>query len=195
MATNHPIEDETPTRRDFMTVAALSFTGVGGAVALWPFIDQMNPHRGTPRPVSEAVDLAAIAPGETRLVAWNGKAVFVRNRLPEEVMKAQAVEPAALPDPAARNARGKADAPASDQRRTLPGHERWLVVIGLCTHLGCVLRNLPPAERLATGIGWFCPCHAARYDLSGRVVGGPAATNLPVPPYAIRGNHMVIGES
>jgi ubiquinol-cytochrome c reductase iron-sulfur subunit len=138
------------------------------------------------------VDLDSIPPGETRLVSWKGRPVFVRNRTDEELRRARAVDPAALPDRLARNAALDAAAPATDERRTLPTHRKWLVVSGSCTHLGCLLRSESLPQRLESGLGWFCPCHAARFDLSGRLVSGPARTNLAVPRYAITGRTLVI---
>jgi ubiquinol-cytochrome c reductase iron-sulfur subunit len=115
-------------------------------------------------------------------VSWRGQPVIVRHRTDEEVRRARAVALEELPDRLARNAGLPGNALASDDNRTLPGHAQWLVVIGVCTHLGCLLR---PADTASHGPdeGWFCPCHAARFDLSGRVRAGPARTNLAVPPY------------
>jgi ubiquinol-cytochrome c reductase iron-sulfur subunit len=171
-----------PVRRDFIVQAALSYAGVGSAVALWPFLHQMNPHSATPALNITEVDLAPIGPGEAITVMWKGNPVIVRHRTVEEVLRARAVSVHVLHDTLARNDALPKRALATDDNRTKHGHEQWLVVIGLCTHLGC---RLQPAT--VTGAdddeGWFCPCHAARFDVSGRVRGGPARTNLAVPPY------------
>jgi ubiquinol-cytochrome c reductase iron-sulfur subunit len=140
----------------------------------------MNPNPGTPPPETRLVDLAPIAPGQTVAVAWRGQPVFVRHRTADEIARARSVPLGALPDPYARNAALPEQASATDANRTRAGHAEWLVVVGICTHLGC---RLQPADTAGRGEGWFCPCHAARFDLAGRVCGGPAPTNLPVPPY------------
>jgi ubiquinol-cytochrome c reductase iron-sulfur subunit len=171
-----------PARRDFIVQAAHAFAGVGCAATLWPFIDQMNPNKGTPPPETRDVDLGSIEPGQTKTVAWRGLPVSIRHRTPEEVRGARNVTISELADPFARNEALPKNAPASDANRTKAGHERWLVVVSLCTHLGCLLKAAG-RDASASAEGWFCPCHAARFDLSGRVRGGPARTNLPVPPY------------
>ena len=176
-------EPAQPARRDFIIQAAQGFVGVGSALALWPFIDQMNPHKGTPGPEVREVDLGAIRPGETISVPWRGMPVLIRNRTVEEVRIARTSSPSELPDRLARNDALPKTAPADDANRTKVGHDNWLVVVGVCTHMGCLLKSQDGASAVATGEGWFCPCHAARFDLSGRVVGGPARTNLPVPRY------------
>lgn len=177
------IETRQPCRRDFIVQAAGTFAAVGSAVALWPFVDQMNPHRGTPPPPVTEVDLAPIQPGQAITVLWRGAPIFIRNRTREEVQEARSVSLSHLPDPLARNAALPARTPADDRNRSIAGHENWLVVVGLCTHLGCLLKSSEQAGRRASEEAWFCPCHAARFDVSGRVRGGPARTNLPVPRY------------
>jgi ubiquinol-cytochrome c reductase iron-sulfur subunit len=173
---------ESASRRDFISFAAGGFVGVGGATALWPFVDQMNPHPGTPRLDQTFLDLDQIAPGQEITVRWNGKPVFVRHRTLAEVDRTSAVTLDHLPDPYARNAALPISALATDANRTATQYPRWLVVVGLCTHLGCVLRSVSASEG-EDGIAWACPCHAARFDYSGRVRSGPARTNLPVPPH------------
>src|SRR6478672_10182680 len=173
-----------PGRRDFIIQAAQAFVGVGSAMALWPFIAQMNPNKGTPPPEVKEVDLSAIQPGQTMTVQWRGAPILIRHRTPEEVRMARGARTAELPDRFARNEALPKNASAEDGNRTKEGHENWLVVVGICTHMGCLLKSQQGASAVATGEGWFCPCHAARFDLSGRVVGGPARTNLSVPLYA-----------
>jgi ubiquinol-cytochrome c reductase iron-sulfur subunit len=172
-----------PARRDFIVQSAQAFVGIGGAMALWPFIAQMNPNRATPPPEVREVDLSSIQPGQTITVQWRGAPILIRHRTPEEVRLARSARVAELPDRFARNEALPKNAPADDANRTKAGHHRWLVVVGLCTHMGCLLKPQEAAAALATGEGWVCPCHAARFDLSGRVVAGPARTNLPIPPY------------
>jgi ubiquinol-cytochrome c reductase iron-sulfur subunit len=172
-----------PVRRDFIVQTALAFVGVGGAMALWPFVDQMNPNRATPPPETKDVDLSAVQPGQTISVQWKGAPVLIRNRTSKEVRTARGTPLSDLPDRFARNDGLPKTASADDANRTKPGHDNWIVVVGLCTHLGCQLKSQDAAAAVTTGEGWLCPCHAARFDLSGRVRAGPARTNLTVPPY------------
>lgn len=177
------IESPRLVRRDFMAQAAQAFVGVGSAMALWPLIDQMNPNRASPLPEIKDVDLTPIQPGQTISVPWRGEPIFIRNRTAEEVRIARNTPISDLPDRFARNAALPKSAPADDANRTKQGYDNWLVMAGLCTHLGCVLKPQDAATAITTGEGWLCPCHAARFDLSGRVRSGPARTNLAVPPY------------
>lgn len=170
-------------RRDFITQAAQAFVGVGSAMALWPLIDQMNPNRASPLPEVKDVDLTPIQPGQTISVPWRGEPIFIRNRTAEEVRIARNTPISDLPDRFARNAALPKSASADDANRTKQGHDNWLVVVGLCTHMGCVLKPQDAATTITTDDGWFCPCHAARFDLSGRVRSGPARANLAVPSY------------
>lgn len=156
-----------PTRRDFLYVATAAAAAVGGAAATWPFISQMNPDASTiAAAVPVEIDLSPIAEGQIIKVFWRGKPVFVRHRTPKEIEQACAVDPKTLPDP------------QSDADRVKRGHEQWLVVIGICTHLGCI-----PLGHQGQYDGWFCPCHGSVYDTSGRVRRGPAPANLFLPPY------------
>lgn len=161
-----------PTKRDFLTlITAAATVGVVGQIA-WPFVMSMNPAADTLALSSIDVDIGAIAVGQAVTFMWRGKPVFVRNRTPEEIKTAQDVAPAQMIEPAA------------DKDRVKAGHEKWLVVVGVCTHLGCIpLGNKTTDQRGDYG-GWFCPCHGSQYDVSGRVRKGPAPANLPVPPYA-----------
>jgi ubiquinol-cytochrome c reductase iron-sulfur subunit len=170
-------------RRDFIVRTAQAFVGIGSVMALWPFIAQMRPHRGTPPPEVRDVDLSSIQPSQTITVQWRGAPILIRHRTLEEVRLARSARVAELPDRFARNEALPKNAAADDGNRTKAGHEKWLVVVGLCTHMGCLLKSQGAAAVLVAGEGWFCPCHAARFDLSGRVVGGPARTNLPIPAY------------
>ncbi len=172
-----------PDRRDVVTIAALTFGGVGAALSLWPFFDQANPHQGTEPRAGVEVDLTPIAAGQTITVQWQGKPVFIRHRTVEEIAAMRAVGVERLHDSLARNPAHPTTALALDANRTVEDHAQWLLVVGICTHLGCVLTPNPPAHIRAEGAAFFCACHAARFDTSGRVVGGPAATNLPIPPY------------
>ncbi|MFN4165103.1 MAG: ubiquinol-cytochrome c reductase iron-sulfur subunit [Ferrovibrio sp.] len=154
-----------PTRRDFIVVAAGAFGAVGAAAAVWPFIHQMNPSADVLALSSTEVDLSQIAAGQSVTILWRGKPVFVRHRTAAEIEQARKDDTAVLPDP-------QKDA----DRVQKP---EWLVMMGVCTHLGCV----PLGQKGEYG-GWFCPCHGSHYDTSGRIRKGPAPLNLPVPEYA-----------
>ena len=171
-------------RRDFLNVATGAFLAVGGAAALWPLIDQMNPDAGTQALASVEIDVSSLEEGAAMTVVWRGKPIFIRHRTAEEIKTAKEVDPGALPDDDARNADLSSDAPATDENRTKKGKENWLVLIGICTHLGCIPKGQRLGDNKGEYDGWFCPCHGSHYDTSGRIRKGPAPENLPVPPYA-----------
>ncbi len=168
-----------PTRRDFLYIATGMAGVVGVAGAVWPFIDQMQPDASTLALATVDVDISAIQPGMSLTAKWRGKPVFIRNRTEEEVAEAQEVALADLKDPVARNDNIPADADATDLARSAgEGRENWIIMIGSCTHLGCV-----PLGQAGDFGGWFCPCHGSHYDTAGRIRLGPAPTNLPVPVF------------
>jgi ubiquinol-cytochrome c reductase iron-sulfur subunit len=153
---------------------------VGTAAVAWPFIDQMRPDASTLALASIEVDVSSLTPGMSLTAKWRGKPVFIRNRTDKEVEEAKAVQLADLKDPAARNANVAADAQATDLDRSAgEGKENWIVMIGSCTHLGCV-----PLGQAGDFGGWFCPCHGSHYDTAGRIRKGPAPENLPVPTFS-----------
>jgi ubiquinol-cytochrome c reductase iron-sulfur subunit len=162
------------TRRDFIVLGASALAGIGAASFAWPLVDSLNPSADVLALASTEVNLSAMEKGLSIGVMWRGKPVFIRRRTDEEVASAQAVNEADLPDP------------ESDKARVLEGHDEWLVVVGVCTHLGCV----PLADSGDYG-GWFCPCHGSHYDISGRIRKGPAPTNLAVPPYAFISDNVI----
>jgi ubiquinol-cytochrome c reductase iron-sulfur subunit len=161
------------TRRDFLTVAALGFAGTGAAVSLWPFIQQMNPDASAQALASTEVDLAQVKEGQAITVMWRGKPVFIRNRTKKEIDEARAVPGAQVPD----------KAQADDAARVKKGKENWLVLVGICTHLGCIPKGTSMSDAKGEYGGWFCPCHGSHYDTSGRIRKGPAPKNLEVPPF------------
>ncbi|MBC8051409.1 MAG: ubiquinol-cytochrome c reductase iron-sulfur subunit [Chitinophagales bacterium] len=175
--------DDNVTRRDFIHIAALAFGGVGAAAALWPLLDQMNPDASALSLASIDLDLTPIQPGQAVTIVWRGKPVFVRNRTPEEIEKAKAVQVAELKDPLSQ-VMDATETPATDENRTKPGKEQWLVMVGICTHLGCIPKGQQTGDTRGDFGGWFCPCHGSHYDTAGRVRKGPAPTNLAIPPYA-----------
>jgi ubiquinol-cytochrome c reductase iron-sulfur subunit len=154
------------TRRDFIYVATGAVAAVGVAGAIWPLIDQMNPDASVLALASIEFDVGSIAEGESVTIKWRGMPVFVRHRTAAEIEAARAVPMSDLKDP------------QTDEQRTLPGHEQWLIMVANCTHLGCI----PVGEAGEFG-GWSCPCHGSQFDTAGRIRKGPAPTNLIVPPY------------
>ena len=168
------------TRRDFLYVAAGSVGAVGAAAAVWPFIDQMNPSTGALALGSTEIDLTAIQPGQQIVYKWRGQPLFVRRRTPAEIESAKAVDVNSLPDPLARNANLPDTALANDaDRATKP---EWLILVGVCTHLGCTPAVSTPQIPEGEYGGWLCHCHGSEYDTSGRIRKGPAPENLAVPP-------------
>jgi ubiquinol-cytochrome c reductase iron-sulfur subunit len=181
-------EAAEPTRRDFLYIATGAVGAVGAALALWPFIDQMNPDASVRALASIEVDLAPIAAGQAITVKWRGNPVFIRHRTPQEIEAAKAVPLDNLPDTEARNANLPEGAPATDENRVVGGKESMLVMLGVCTHLGCVPigndGDYAVVENNVKVGGWFCPCHGSHYDTAGRIRKGPAPENLHVPQYA-----------
>ena len=171
------------SRRDFLTIMAGSWALVGGAAALWPMVDQMNPDANTRALASIEVDLAPIKEGQAITVMWRGKPVFIRNRTRAEIEKATATKVSDLPDKSARNDALPETAPATDANRVKKDKPNWLVLVGVCTHLGCIPKGQTVADVKGDYDGWFCPCHGSHYDSAGRIRKGPAPKNLPVPGY------------
>jgi ubiquinol-cytochrome c reductase iron-sulfur subunit len=168
-----------PTRRDFLYIATGAAGVVGAAAAVWPFIDQMNPDAATLALAQVDVDISQIAAGQSITAKWRGKPIFIRQRTPTEIEEGKGVSLSDLKDPIARNANLPADAPATDVNRAAEGQEQWLVMVGVCTHLGCV-----PLGQSGDYDGWYCPCHGSHYDTAGRVRKGPAPENMAVPLFS-----------
>lgn len=186
----HDINSETlgePSRRDFLYLTTGMAGVVGAAAVAWPFIDQMRPDASTLALASIEVDVSAIEPGMSLTVKWRGKPVFIRNRTDKEVEEAKQVALTDLKDPVARNANLAPDAEANDLDRSAgEGKENWIVMIGSCTHLGCV-----PLGQAGDFGGWFCPCHGSHYDTAGRIRKGPAPQNLAVPTFAFVSDSVI----
>jgi len=172
------VKDET--KRDFIVLTASGTAAVGAAVAAWPFINYMNPAADVLALASTEVDIGSVAEGQSITVMWRGKPVFIRHRTPKEIEQARSDDKAAdLKDP------------ETDEKRVHPGREKWLVIVGICTHLGCI-----PLGESGEYEGWFCPCHGSHYDTSGRIRKGPAPTNLAVPEYTFLSDNLIrIGNS
>ncbi|WP_294541099.1 ubiquinol-cytochrome c reductase iron-sulfur subunit [uncultured Rhodoblastus sp.] len=162
MATATTVE---PTRRDFLYIATGAVAAVGAAAAVWPLINSMSPDASTLALASTELDISAIPEGQIVTIKWRGKPVFVRHRTAKEIADSEAVNIATLPDPQADSARVQ--------------KPQWLIVVGVCTHLGCI-----PIGHAGEYDGWFCPCHGSVYDTSGRIRSGPAPRNLEVPAYS-----------
>ena len=170
--TDHASEpdDKPESRRDFLYLTTGLFAGAGAALALWPFIHSMNPSADVLALSTTEVDISPVEVGQSITVIWQKKPVFIRRRTPEEIQIAEAEPLDDLPDP------------QTDTDRVIK--PEWLVVVGICTHLGCVPLGQRSADPHGKYGGWFCPCHGSVYDASGRVRRGPAPRNLDVPPYA-----------
>jgi len=169
-------EDHEGTRRDFLYYATAGAGAVTAGAAIWPLVNQMNPSADVQALASIRVDVSGVEPGTQLTVKFLGKPVFIRRRTEAEITEARAVELSELPDPNAQN-RNNMALDASDQNRTLDEAGEWLVMIGVCTHLGCV----PMGDGAGDFGGWFCPCHGSHYDSSGRIRRGPAPENLWIP--------------
>ena len=169
-------DEHEGTRRDFLYYATAGTGAVATGAAVWPLVNQMNPSADVRALASILVPVGDIEPGTQLTVKWLGKPVFIRRRTDEEIAEAVAVDLTDLPDNEARN-ENIGDADAADANRSLSEDGEWLVMMGVCTHLGCV-----PLGDAGDFGGWFCPCHGSHYDTAGRIRKGPAPENLPVPP-------------
>ncbi len=163
---------DTLPRRDLLTLVVLGGSAAGLAAFAWPLIDYMNPSRDVLALSSVEVALEPISPGMGITVVWRGKPIFVRHRTEAETKQAEDVPLGQLIDP------------QPDADRVKDGHSDWIVLVGICTHLGCVPLGNKPSDPRGNYGGWFCSCHGSQFDTSGRVRVGPAPTNLALPPYA-----------
>jgi ubiquinol-cytochrome c reductase iron-sulfur subunit len=157
------------TRRDFLYLATAAVSVVGIAAAAWPFIDSMNPAADVLALASTEVDLSPIEPGQGIVVKWRGKPVFIRHRTQEQIAAAEADDGAEMRDPQ----------PDSERIQ----RPEWLILVGVCPHLGCVPLGQRPGDPRGDWGGWFCPCHGSHFDPSGRIRKGPSPANLHVPGY------------
>ncbi|MDC0476594.1 ubiquinol-cytochrome c reductase iron-sulfur subunit [Alphaproteobacteria bacterium] len=168
---------EDAGRRDFIVIATNAMFGLGAVAVAWPLIDQMNPAADTLALANIEVDVSKIAEGQSITVKWRGKPVFIRHRTEDEIARALATDIADLRDPE-----------IDEVRAEKPG---YLVLVGVCTHLGCVPLGQKTGEVKGDYDGWFCPCHGSHYDTSGRIRKGPAPTNLEVPPYTFQSDSVI----
>ncbi len=166
-----------PSRRDFIVVASYAMGAVGAGAFAWPLIDQMNPAADTLALASVEVDVSKLEEGQSITLKWRGKPVFIRHRTSSEIDEAGRVNAENLRDP------------ETDEVRVQK--PEYLVVLGVCTHLGCVPLGQKIGEVRGEYDGWFCPCHGSHYDSSGRIRKGPAPKNLEVPPYAFLSDEVI----
>ena len=169
-----PEPKQATTRRDFLYLTATSMGIVGAGAALLPFIKSLSPAADTEAMASTEVELTGIGPGQQMTVMWRGKPVFIRHRTEAEIAAAKEANLKTLPDP------------EQDSERVQD--PKWLVVVGVCTHLGCIPTAREGEMSSKAGGGWLCACHGSYYDTSGRIVSGPAPKNLPVPGYKFQNN-------
>jgi ubiquinol-cytochrome c reductase iron-sulfur subunit len=176
------------SKRDFLYIATGAVGAVGAALTVWPLINQMNPDASVKALATIEVDLAPVVEGQAITIKWRGNPVFIRHRTKVEIEAAKAVKMEDLVDTAARSANVKDGDLATDENRVVGGKEEYLVMMGVCTHLGCVPigneGDYAVVEGNAKTGGWYCPCHGSHYDTAGRIRKGPAPQNLPVPLYA-----------
>jgi len=163
-------ENPDNKRRDFLQLSTITIGAVGTAAFLWPFLKSMNPAEDTLALGTTEVDISAIEEGQSITVKWRGKPVFIRKRTKDEIAEAKEVNFTDLKDP--------------EQDIDRVKKEEWLVLVGICTHLGCVPLGQKFTDKKGEYNGWYCPCHGSHYDTSGRIRKGPAPKNLPVPPYS-----------
>ncbi|RVU35879.1 ubiquinol-cytochrome c reductase iron-sulfur subunit [Hwanghaeella grinnelliae] len=174
--TGHASEDGG-SRRDFLGMLTMATAAVGAASFAWPIIDSMNPSAEVLALASTEVDLDGVEVGQAITVIWRKKPVFIRHRTPEEIAEAEAVPMDDLVDPETDEARVK--------------NPNFLVMVGICTHLGCIPLGQNPSDPKGDFGGWFCPCHGSHYDTSGRIRKGPAPRNLTVPEYEYLSDTLV----
>lgn len=176
-ATHQQSTGDESSRRDFLYLVTGATAAVGAGVVLWPLIDAMNPSADVLALATTRVDLSGVEEGMAITVTWQGKPVFIRHRTQAEIEEARAVDISELPDP------------QPDAERVI--QPEWLVMVGICTHLGCIPLGQAQGDPTGDYGGWFCPCHGSHYDESGRVRAGPAPRNLEVPPYAFVEDNVV----
>ena len=165
-------EKKKPNRRDFIVTATTAAGAVGVGAVVWPLVDHMNPDASVNALASTEVDISAVEPGQSITVLWRGKPVFIKRRTKEAIDSARAVDLSELKHPEKDEDRAK--------------NPEWLVMLGVCTHLGCV-----PLNDKGDYDGWFCPCHGSHYDTSGRIRKGPAPTNLEIPDYVFLNDNTI----
>lgn len=170
---------DNPRRRDYLSIGAVAFAGVGAGVIALPLINQMSPAADTLALSTTEIDLSAIEPGQAIKATFRKQPLFVRNLTPKEIAEANAVPVSSLRDP------------QTLAERTKTGKANWLITLGVCTHLGCVPLGAGEGENKGPFGGYFCPCHGSAYDTAGRIRSGPAPQNLHVPEYTFTSDTVV----
>ncbi len=198
MTTTDMNEDGEPTRRDFIHIFGAAAAVAGAGAVVWPLVDQMNPDASVLALATKEVDLSAVPVGSAIKVMWQGKPVFIRHRTEQEIREAEQTPLSALKDANARNDNMAANSDATDNDRVTAAdgvaRPEWLILVGVCTHLGCIPLGTASGENRGDYNGWFCPCHGSHYDTSGRIRKGPAPKNLAVPEYQfLSDNRIKIG--
>ena len=161
------------SRRSFIHQASGAMGVVAASAAGWPLIDQMNPSKDVEALATIEVDISELSEGQSKTVLWRGKPLFIKHRSQKEIDDAKSIDIKELPHP------------EKDEDRVK--NPKYLVLIGVCTHLGCV-----PASDTGDYQGWFCPCHGSHYDTSGRIRKGPAPKNLEIPPYTFKDDNTIL---
>ena len=179
VAANHHAAPGDVSKRDLLQLVAGAGAAIGVGAIAWPLIDSMNPSKDVLALSSVEVDLAPVVEGQGITIVWQGKPIFVRHRTSTEIKAAQDVP------------LGQLIQPQPDAARVKAGHDQWIVLIGICTHLGCVPLGNKASDPRGEWGGWFCPCHGSQYDTSGRVRHGPAPANLGLPPYAFESDTKI----
>lgn len=181
--TEVPVEEdgEQPSRRDFIHLLAGGAAAAAGLGVVIPLVHQMNPDASVRALATKDVDISTVDVGSGIKVMWQGKPVFIRHRTEREIEEARAVPLSALVDDVARNENLSGSEEATDENRV--ERAEWMIVLGVCTHLGCVPLGTDDGDQKGDYNGWFCPCHGSHYDTAGRIRKGPAPQNLDVPPY------------
>ena len=187
-ATHHG-EGDGQTRREFLYLAAGAIGAVGAAGVAWELVNSMNPATDTLAMSSIDVNIANIAEGMGIVTMWQGKPVFIRHRTAQEITEAENVKLSDLIDPNTTGADGNRTGSAEDKDRVKKSP--WLILVGICTHLGCIPLGNKPTDMRGEYGGYLCPCHGSQYDTSGRVRHGPAPANLPIPPYNFTSDTVV----
>tara|TARA_R110000782_G_scaffold78276_8_gene155410 strand:- start:67764 stop:68333 length:570 start_codon:yes stop_codon:yes gene_type:complete len=173
-------EGDGVRRRDFINIAAVSFAGVGGVVAVLPLVNQMNPSADVLAMATTEVDLSGIEAGQAIKTTFRSQPLFVRQLTAKEIAEADAVDVSSLRDP------------QTLEERTVDGKKQWLITMGVCTHLGCVPLGAGEGENKGEYGGYFCPCHGSHYDTAARIRKGPAPTNLEVPSYTFTSDTAIL---
>jgi len=173
-------EERDDSKRDFLLYSTVAVGAVGAVAATWPFISSMNPSKDVLALAKTELDLSSLEEGQSITAIWRGKPVFIRKRTAKEIASVKMTKLADLKDPQSDNDRVQ--------------KPEWLVLVGICTHLGCIPSGQKGGDVKGDFNGWFCPCHGSHYDISGRIRKGPAPKNLEIPPYKFTGEaNIVIG--